>query len=98
MALTSNLSSKSDSIEDPSDAAAEEEAAQAREQGTDLIRDHLRGHLDQNPSSSYVVSVFDTTYSCVLWLLLNRDTYIYTQYYTEGGGASYGWSQQTATQ
>lgn len=54
MAVTTSFTNQS---EDPEDAAAEAEAARAREEGTDLIREHLNSHLDQNPSSSYVVSL-----------------------------------------
>lgn len=55
---------KTEAIEDPSDDAALEQAAQAREQGTDLIREHLRGHLHQNPTSSYVVQENDLIDDC----------------------------------
>jgi hypothetical protein len=41
-------------LHDDDDAAAHAEAAAARARGTDLIRDHLDHHLDQNPHSSYV--------------------------------------------
>lgn len=60
MALTSSFDKSADE-EDPSDVAAAQQAAQAREQGTDLIREHLRGHLEQNPRSSYVVRDIGTT-------------------------------------
>lgn len=53
MAVTTSFTSQS---EDPEDAAAEAQAARAREEGADLIREHLSRHLEQNPSSSYVVS------------------------------------------
>ena len=54
MAVTTSFANQP---EDPEDAAAEAQAAEAREQGTDLIREHLNHHLDQNPGSSYVVSL-----------------------------------------
>ena len=54
MAVTTKFSNQP---EDPEDAAAEVQAAEAREQGTDLIREHLDHHLQQNPGSSYVVSL-----------------------------------------
>lgn len=41
---------------DPEDAAAEQQAAQAREEGTAVIREHLQSHMRSNPTSSYVVS------------------------------------------
>jgi len=63
MALKSSLPSRP---EDPSDAAAEAQAVEARELGTDLIREHLRGHFRQNPSSSYVVSFVTTSFGHVL--------------------------------
>lgn len=37
-----------------SDSEAEVQAAEAVEQGTNLIRSHLSNHLDQNPDSSFV--------------------------------------------
>jgi hypothetical protein len=40
--------------DDGDDATHAAEAAAARARGTDLIRDHLDHHLDQNPHSSYV--------------------------------------------
>lgn len=54
MAVTTSFTDQS---ENPEDAVAETEAARAREQGTDLIREHLNHHLETNPSSSYVVSL-----------------------------------------
>jgi hypothetical protein len=51
MAVTTSFANQP---EDPEDAAAEAQAAEAREQGTDLIREHLEHHLNQNPGSSYV--------------------------------------------
>jgi hypothetical protein len=54
MAVTTSFANQP---EDPEDAAAEAQAAEAREQGTDLIREHLEHHLNQNPGSSYVVSL-----------------------------------------
>lgn len=36
------------------DAEAEVQAQQARDQGTELVREHLRQHLRQNPNSSFV--------------------------------------------
>jgi hypothetical protein len=36
------------------DLESEANASEARERGTELIREHLRSHLAQNPSSSYV--------------------------------------------
>jgi hypothetical protein len=47
------LSVSPDAVLD-SNIEAEAEAAEARERGTELIREHLRGHLAQNPRSSYV--------------------------------------------
>jgi hypothetical protein len=42
-----------DTVSD-TDIEAEAEASEARQRGTELIREHLRSHLTQNPSSSYV--------------------------------------------
>lgn len=42
-----------DTVSD-NDIEAEAEASEARQRGTELIREHLRSHLAQNPSSSYV--------------------------------------------
>lgn len=47
------LSVSPDTVLD-TDIEAEAESAEARERGTELIREHLRGHLAQNPRSSYV--------------------------------------------
>jgi hypothetical protein len=56
MAVTTSFTNQS---EDPEDAIAEAQATRTREEGTDLIREHLNHHLDQNPGSSFVVR--DTT-------------------------------------
>lgn len=72
MAVTSSFTDQSE------DDAAEAQAAQAREQGTDLIREHLRGHLDQNPSSSFVVRFVGTTRWLLCVIVSNNLTFFFS--------------------